>query len=233
MENRYSEKTPIKLWSENDRPREKLILKGKPSLSDAELIAILIGSGNRDESAVELSKRILKSVGDNLIELSRLSVNDLQKFKGIGEAKAISIVAALELGRRRRGAEAIERKKIQTSSDAFEMLQMKIGDLLYEQFAVVLLNRANEIIQTVIVSDGGVAGTVADPKRIFKIALENNATAIILGHNHPSGNMTPSESDMKLTKKIRDAGALLDINVLDHVIVGIEKYFSFADEGLI
>jgi len=168
-----------------------------------------------------------------LIELSRLSVNDLEKFKGIGEAKAITIIAALELGRRRRGAEVLERKKIQTSGDVFEVLQMKIGDLLYEQFAVVLLNRANEVIQTVVVSDGGVTGTVADPKRIFKIALETNAAAIILGHNHPSGNLRPSESDIKLTKKIRDAGALLDINVLDHVIVGIEKYFSFADEGLI
>jgi DNA repair protein RadC len=233
MENQYVDKNSIKFWAENDRPREKLLLKGKPSLSDAELIAVLIGSGNRDESAVELSKRILKSVGDNLIELSRLSVNDLQKFKGIGEAKAISIVSAMELGRRRRGAEALERKKIATSSDAFEIFQMKIGDLLYEQFAIILLNRGNEAIQTIIVSDGGVAGTVADPKRIFKLALENNAASIILGHNHPSGNLRPSESDIKLTKKIREAGLLLEINVLDHIIVGIEKYFSFADEGLI
>lgn len=232
MQNQYQEKTSIKHWSEDDRPREKLVLKGKPSLSDAELIAILIGSGNREESAVELSKRILKSVSDNLIELSRLSVSDLQKFKGIGEAKAITIIAALELGRRRRGAEVMERKKIQTSSDAFEVLQMKIGDLLYEQFAVVLLNRANEVIQTVVVSDGGVNGTVADPRRIFKLAIENNAASIILGHNHPSGNLKPSESDLKLTKKIKEAGLLLDINVLDHVIVGIEKYYSFADEGV-
>jgi DNA repair protein RadC len=233
MQNQYPEKTSIKNWSEDDRPREKLLSKGKPSLSDAELIAILISSGSREESAVELSKRILKSVGDNLIELSRLSVNDLEKFKGIGQAKAISIVAALELGRRRRGAEVLERKKIATSSDAFEMLHMKIGDLLYEQFAVLLLNRANEVIQTVIVSDGGISGTVADPKRIYKVALESNAYAIILGHNHPSGNLRPSESDIKLTKKIKDAGILLDINVLDHVIVGVEKYFSFADEGLL
>jgi len=164
--------------------------------------------------------------------LSRLSVSDLQKFKGIGEAKAITIIAALELGRRRRGAEVMERKKIQTSSDAFEVLQMKIGDLLYEQFAVVLLNRANEVIQTVVVSDGGVNGTVADPRRIFKLAIESNAASIILGHNHPSGNLKPSESDLKLTKKIKEAGLLLDINVLDHVIVGIEKYYSFADEGV-
>jgi DNA repair protein RadC len=232
MQNQYPEKTSIKHWSEDDRPREKLVLKGKPSLSDAELIAILIGSGNREESAVELSKRILKSVSDNLIELSRLSVSDLEKFKGIGEAKAITIIAALELGRRRRGAEVMERKKIQTSSDAFEVLQMKIGDLLYEQFAVVLLNRANEVIQTVVVSDGGVNGTVADPRRIFKLAIESNAASIILGHNHPSGNLKPSESDLKLTKKIKEAGLLLDINVLDHVIVGIEKYYSFADEGV-
>jgi DNA repair protein RadC len=232
MQNQYPEKTSIKHWSEDDRPREKLVLKGKPSLSDAELIAILIGSGNREESAVELSKRILKSVSDNLIELSRLTVSDLEKFKGIGEAKAITIIAALELGRRRRGAEVMDRKKIHTSSDAFEIFQMKIGDLLYEQFAVILLNRANEVIQTVVVSDGGVNGTVADPRRIFKLAIENNAASIILGHNHPSGNLKPSESDLKLTKKIKEAGLLLDINVLDHVIVGIEKYYSFADEGV-
>ncbi len=233
MEKQYVEKTSIKFWSEDDRPREKLILKGKPSLSDAELIAILISSGNREESAVELSRRILKSVGDNLIELSKLSLSELQKFKGIGEAKAISIVAALELGRRRRGSEALERKKIVTSSDAFDILQMKIGDVIYEQFAIIMMNRANEVIQAIIVSDGGIAGTVADPRRIFKIALESNAASIILGHNHPSGSLRPSESDIKLTKKIKDAGILLDISVLDHLIIGSEKFFSFADEGLI
>lgn len=221
----------IKDWSEDDRPREKLLLKGKGSLSDAELIAILIASGNKEESAVDLSKRILKSVENNLIELSRLTVNDLQKFKGIGEAKAISIVAALELGSRRRGAEVIERKTIMSSRDAFELIQMNIGDPNYEYFFVILLNQANKILKTVNISEGGVTGTVVDPKKVFKHAIENNATSIILGHNHPSGSVTPSEPDRKLTRKIKEAGSFLEINVLDHVIVGGEKYYSFADSG--
>jgi len=221
----------IKDWSEDDRPREKLLLKGKGSLSDAELIAILIASGNKEESAVDLSKRILKSVENNLIELSKLTVNDLQKFKGIGEAKAITIVAALELGSRRRGAEVIERKTITRSSDAAELIQMYISNPNYEYFFVILLNQANKIIKTVNISEGGITGTVVDPKKVFKHAIENNATSIILGHNHPSGSTAPSEPDRKLTRKIKEAGAFLDINVLDHVIVGGEKYFSFADSG--
>lgn len=221
----------IKDWSEDDRPREKLLLKGKGSLSDAELIAILIASGNKEESAVDLSKRILKSVENNLIELSKLTVNDLQKFKGIGEAKAITIVAALELGSRRRGAEVIERKTITRSSDAAELIQMYISNPNYEYFFVILLNQANKIIKTVNISEGGITGTVVDPKKVFKHAIENNATSIILGHNHPSGSTSPSEPDRKLTRKIKEAGAFLDINVLDHVIVGGEKYFSFADSG--
>lgn len=221
----------IKDWSEDDRPREKLLLKGKGSLSDAELIAILIASGNKEESAVDLSKRILKSVENNLIELSKLTVNDLQKFKGIGEAKAITIVAALELGSRRRGAEVIERKTITRSNDAAELIQMYISNPNYEYFFVILLNQANKIIKTVNISEGGITGTVVDPKKVFKHAIENNATSIILGHNHPSGSTSPSEPDRKLTRKIKEAGAFLDINVLDHVIVGGEKYFSFADSG--
>lgn len=230
-----SEKTPlsnsIRNWDENDRPREKLLLKGKSTLSDAELIAILIGSGSRNESAVDLSKRILKSVSGNLIELSKLTIADLTKFKGIGEAKAISVVAALELGRRRRGAEVLERKKIQSSRDAHEVLQTYISDSNYEQFVAILLNRTNQVIKVAAISDGGVAGTVVDPKRLFKIAIESNASSVILGHNHPSGNVVPSNQDITLTNKLKTAGTYLDIAVLDHLIVGDEKYYSFADEG--
>lgn len=226
-------RSSIKNWLEDDRPREKLLLKGKNSLSDAELIAILIASGNKNESAVDLSKRILESVEGNLIELSKLSVNELEKFKGIGEAKAISIVAALELGSRRRGAEALERKSITSSHDAFEVLQMYVSDPNYEQFFVILLNRGNKVLKTVIISQGGVTGTVVDPKKIFKIAIENGATSIILGHNHPSGSTTPSSADINLTDKIVGAGKLLDINILDHIIIGADKYYSFADNGQI
>ena len=228
----YSEKSSIKSWAEEDRPREKLMLKGKAALSDAELIAILMGSGNREETAVDLAKRILDDVQNNLIELSRLSVNELSKYKGIGEAKAIGIVAALELGRRRRGAEALIKKRIQTSCDAFEIFHMYIGDEVYEQFMMIVLNRANDVLKTVSISEGGTSGTIVDLKKIFKMALDNNAAAIILGHNHPSGNMKPSEQDIKLTRKIKGAGKVLDIDVLDHIILGMNKYYSFADEGM-
>ncbi|MBE0637366.1 MAG: DNA repair protein RadC [Bacteroidales bacterium] len=226
-----TQRASIKNWSEDDRPREKLLLKGKGSLSDAELIAILIASGNKDESAVDLSKRILKSVDNNLIELSKLTVNDLKKFKGIGEAKAITIAAAMELGNRRRGAEVMDRKRIITSHDAFEVMQMHIGDPNYEYFFVILLNQAGKIIRTLNISEGGITGTVVDPKKVFKLAIENNATSIILGHNHPSGSVLPSEQDKKLTIKIKEAGKFLEIAVLDHVIIGSEQYYSFADSG--
>ena len=228
----YPEKSSIKYWAEADRPREKLLLKGKASLSDAELIAILMGSGNREESAVDLAKRILSGVKDNLIELSLLSVNDLSKYKGIGSAKAISIVAAMELGVRRRGAEAIKKKKVQASSDAFEIFQMHMGDSVYEQFMVILLNQANNVLRTCSISVGGIAGTIADPKKIFKMALEHNAVALVLGHNHPSGKLAPSDIDINLTRKIKEAGKLLDIGVLDHIIIGLDKYYSFADESM-
>lgn len=228
-----SQKTSIKNWSESDQPREKLMLKGKTALSDAELIAILLGSGSRDESAVELSKRILQHCDNSLIELSKMLINDLQKFKGIGEAKAITIVAALELGRRRRGAEVIEKKTIRTSRDAFEIIQMHLGDSLFEQFIVLFLSRSHQIIKTQIISEGGVTGTVVDPKKIFKFALECNAVSMVLGHNHPSGSVKPSSNDLDLTKKLKQAGQLLEISVLDHIIVGTENYYSFADEGTI
>lgn len=228
----YPVRSSIKFWSEGDRPREKLLLKGKASLSDSELIAILLGSGTRNESAVDLSKRILNSVSNNLVELSRLTVSDLQKFKGIGLAKAINLVAAMELGRRRRGAEALERKTIRSSQDAYELLQMYLADSNYEQFIALYLNRGNQVIRTVNISEGGMVGTVADPKKIYKLALESSACGIIFGHNHPSGNIQPSDTDVKLTRRLKDAGRLLEIDVLDHLIIGNERYFSFADEGM-
>ncbi|MCB2221150.1 MAG: DNA repair protein RadC [Bacteroidetes bacterium] len=222
---------PIRQWAEGDRPREKLLLKGRQSLSDAELIAILMGSGSRNESAVDLAKRILRESNDNLVELSKLSVKDLMKFKGVGEAKAISIIAALELGKRRRGAEALDRKKISSSRDVFEYFSGIFGDLTYEAFYTLLLNRANKVIRHIQISEGGFSGTVADPKKIFKIGLENNATSIILCHNHPSGSVKPSDADIKLTRKLKNAGEMLDMPILDHLILGDEKYYSFADEG--
>ena len=229
----YSKNISIKDWADDDRPREKLLIKGKGALSDAELVAILIASGNRDESAVELSKRILQSLGNNLNRLAKLSVNDLIKFKGIGEAKAISIIASLELGRRRRSADVLEKDKIGGSKDAFQILQLKLEDLPHEEFWVMLLNRANKVIDTKLVGRGGVSSTVVDSKVIFSFALESLASGIILSHNHPSGNLKPSNSDIRLTKKLVDAGKIMEVPILDHIIVGDNDYFSFADEGLI
>ena len=223
----------IKNWATEDRPREKMLEKGRETLSDAELIAILIGSGNSNESAVDLSRRILRDVDDNLIQLSQLNINDLTRYNGIGEAKAVSILAALELGRRRRFAEASTQAFIKNSKDAFEYFYMRMADIEHEQFWVMLLNPANKVIKLAKVSDGGINGTSADPKRIFKIALENNATAIMLCHNHPSGNVLPSDHDKVLTRNIINGGKLLEIKILDHIIIGIDKYFSFADSGLI
>jgi len=197
-------KIPISRWAEDDQPREKLINKGTSVLSDAELLAILIRVGNRNESAVDLAKKILTSVEGNLISLSKLSIPDLEKFKGMGEAKL-----------------------------AFEILQEYLADYNYEQFCILLLDRSNQLIRVITVSEGGIAGTVADPKKIFKLAIENNASCIILGHNHPSGQVIPSEADIRLTLKMFESGKLLDLPVLDHIIVGDEKYYSFKDEGKI
>jgi len=225
--------TSIKQWAEDDRPREKLLLKGKSALSDAELIAILLRSGNRDATAVDLSKEILDKAKNNLIELSKFTINDFLLFKGIGEAKALSIIAALELGRRRRSAEVIEKSSISGSKDVFNYFMAIVEDYKYEGFWILLLNRANKIIKHVQISEGGVSGTIADPKKIFKLSIENGASGIVLCHNHPSGNIKPSEQDLKLTKKIVEGGQLLDINVLDHLIIGDNNFFSFADENLI
>lgn len=223
----------IKNWSAEDRPREKLLLKGTSSLSDAELIAILIGSGTTSLSAVDVAKKVLQSVDNNLNDLARLSVKDLMKAKGIGEAKAITIVAALELGRRRKDFEQEQKPKIATSKDAFEMLKGDMMDLSHEEFWVLLLNRANRVYKKKRVSEGGVSGTVADPKIIFKMALEELASGVIVAHNHPSGNLTASQSDIDLTRKLKEAGKFLEIQLLDHLIIAGQKYYSFADEGLI
>lgn len=223
----------IKSWSPEDRPREKLLLKGTSSLSDAELIGILIGSGTPSLSAVDVAKKILQSVDNNLHELARLSVKDLMKAKGIGEAKAITIIAALELGRRRNDLEPNEKLKITSSKDAFELLKGDFMDLPHEEFWVLLVNRANRVVKKKRVSEGGVSGTVADPKIIFKLALEELATGVIVAHNHPSGNLTASQSDIDLTKKLKEAGKFLEIQVLDHLIVAGQKYYSFADEGVL
>ena len=225
-------KFPITHWSEDDKPREKLMLKGKSALSDAELIAILIGSGNRNESAVDLSKRILASVDNNLNALGKLSIQQLMNFKGIGEAKAISIIAAMELGRRRRAEEAVELKKITSSKMIFELMQPIIGELPHEEFWVLYLNNSNKVLSKSQQGKGGITGTIIDVRLVFKAALELGATAIILSHNHPSGNLNPSDADKKITQKLKAAGGNLDIQVLDHVIICENNYFSFADEGI-
>ena len=223
----------IKSWAEEDRPREKLLLKGKGVLSEAELIAILIGSGNKEQTAVELSQHILNQCQNNLAQLAKLSVKDLQKFKGIGEAKAITIVAALEIGRRRKESEPIKRIRINSSADAYNFLKGDFMDLSHEEFWLVLLRRNNEIIKKEMLSKGGVSGTVVDPKIIFKRALEETASGLILAHNHPSGTPRPSSEDVKLTKKIKEAGTAMDIAVLDHLIFTDTGFFSFADESMI
>jgi DNA repair protein RadC len=223
---------PITNWSEDDKPREKLMLKGKSILSDAELIAILIGSGSRNESAVDLSKRILASVDHNLNALGKLSIAQLMNFKGIGEAKAISIIAAMELGRRRRNEDAIELTKITSSKAVFDIMQPIIGELPHEEFWVLFLNNSNKILFKTQLSKGGMTGTLVDVRIIFKLAFEQNATAIILIHNHPSGKLQASDADIQITKKIKTAGQQLDIPVLDHIIITETSYYSFVDEGI-
>lgn len=229
----YMEQQGIKFWAEDDRPREKLILKGKASLSDAELLAIIICSGTRKKSAVELSREILSSYGNNLHDFSKVQLKELIKFNGIGEAKAVNILAALELGRRRQGALNPVRTKVNNSEMVYNHLKPYLGDLHHEEFFVIYLNFANEIIQTVQVSKGGMTSTIADGKIIFRYALECQASAFILSHNHPSGNKNPSQSDLKLTKSLREFGKCIDLQLLDHVIFTDNGYLSFADEGLL
>ncbi len=221
---------PLKAWAEADRPREKLLHQGKHALTEAELLAILIGSGNAEETAVALAQRILQSVAHNLYELGRRSVEELMQFKGIGQAKAIAIVAALELGRRRQLAEPPRRPAILSSHDAYAAIAPVLSDLTHEEFWVLLLNRAHRLIERVRISSGGPAGTVVDPRLVFRKAILANASALLLVHNHPSGSLTPSETDIELTRKLVEAGRLLRIPVLDHLIIAGHQYYSFADE---
>ena len=223
----------IKDWSLDDRPREKLLSKGVFSLSDAELLAILIGSGHKELSAVGLSQDILKSVDFDLHQLSKKTVNDLMQFKGIGEAKAISIIAALELGKRRDSQKIEQKKQIHSSKDIYQLMGALLKDLAHEEFWVLFLNRSNSIIDYFKISQGGIAGTVIDEKIIMKRALELLSSSLILCHNHPSGNTNPSEQDKKSTKKMQKACSFFDIQVLDHIIISDRSYFSFADEGIL
>jgi DNA repair protein RadC len=222
----------IKAWAEEDRPREKLLLKGKHSLSDAELLGILLGSGSKDETAVGLAQRILLSVAGNLDELGKLSIHDLTQFKGVGDAKAITIAAALELGRRRQLTDVKEKPQIKSSRDAYNVVAPLLFDLQHEEFWILLLNRANRVIAREQISLGGTSGTVVDAKIIFRKALEGRANSVILCHNHPSGNLQPSQADIEITRKLKAAGTSLEIAVLDHLIVSEKGFFSFADEGL-
>lgn len=227
------QKITIKQWAEDDRPREKLMLKGKTSLSDAELLAILIGSGHRGESAVELCKRILAMYNNNLSVLAKQSISKLTAFKGIGEAKAIAIIAALEIGQRRRLSERIEDPIITTSSDVFELISPIIGDLEHEEFWVLYLNNSNKVKFKSPLSKGGITGTVVDIRLLFQTALEQKAVGIILTHNHPSGKVKPSDADIQITKKIKEAGRIMDIQLLDHLIITEYSYYSFADESIL
>lgn len=223
----------IKFWSDDDKPREKLVQKGRSVLSDAELIAILIGSGSRNESAVKLSKRILASANHNLNELGKLSIKQLMQFKGIGEAKAVTIAAALEIGRRRRGEEAQKITKITSSKSVYELLQPILGELQHEEFWIVYLNNSNKVLQTTQLSKGGITGTLVDVRLVMRQALELGSVALILAHNHPSGTLKPSNADKQITQKLKSAAQALDLKVLDHLIITQEAYFSFADEQIL
>jgi DNA repair protein radc len=231
----YAELTrmPILAWAEEDRPREKMLLKGHRSLSDAELIAILLGSGSKGESAVALAQSILASVDNDLRELGKRSLAELQKFKGVGEAKSIAIAAALELGRRRQLSDLRERPKITSSRDAYLLIAPMLADLHHEEFWVLMLNKSCEVIKRENLSIGGTSGTVVDVKKVLKAAIDAKASAFIAIHNHPSGGLNPSDSDLRLTKRMVEAGKLIDMPMMDHLIVSERGYYSFADEGMI
>jgi DNA repair protein RadC len=224
---------PLRDWSPQDLPREKLLHKGTSALSDAELVSLLLGSGTRSTSSVELGRRVLHYANNNLHDLARMTVKDLIKISGIGRIKAMAVVAALELGRRRRELSPETRPRLSKSADAFDLLKPYLQDIPHEEFWIVLVNRANRLIKIGQISQGGVAGTVADPKIIFKMAIEELASGIILAHNHPSGNTAASQADIELTRKLSAGARLLELQVLDHIILAGQNYFSFADEGLI
>lgn len=223
----------IKFLAEDDRPREKFLLKGKNALSDAELLAIIMGSGNREDSAVDLARKILDSVGNNWHNVSLLQISDLTKFKGVGEAKAISIATALEIGRRRASQEVPEKIQITDSADTYKVLQPHLGDLQTEEFWVVFLNQSNRVLGKSKLSSGGINQSVVDVRILFKNALEHVATGIIIAHNHPSGNLKPSQEDLKITKQIGEGGKILNIQLIDHLIIAQNSYLSFADENLL
>ena len=227
----YENRIPMQFWAEDDIPTEKLLLKGSASLSDAELLSILIGSGTAQENPLDIAQRIMATCENNLCEFWKLGISDLQKVKGIGKQRACQIASMFALSRRRNASEVVVKPKISRSQDAYTVFHSLVGELPYEEFWMLLLNRANKILKTVKISEGGISGTVVDPKKVFSIALEHHASSIILGHNHPSGQCTPSEADLKITRKIKDAGSLLEISVLDHIIVAHDRFYSFADEG--
>lgn len=233
MENTLNKHLTIKAWAEDDRPREKLISKGRQALSDAELLAILLASGSKDETAVQLAQRMLNENGNSINKLAKLQLNDLKKFKGVGEAKAVTIAAALEIGRRRTNEQSEEKTQITSSNVAYQLFNSVLSDLPHEEFWILLLNRNNRVIQKSCISKGGVSGTVVDVRLILKPAIECLASGIILGHNHPSGNLKPSQEDIHLTQKVKQSAKLIDIALLDHLIIGDQNYFSFADEGII
>lgn len=232
MEDILHKHLTIKSWAEDDRPREKLVSKGRQALSDAELLAILLSSGNKNETAVQLAQRILNNNQNSINQLAKLQLNDLKKFKGVGEAKAVTIAAALEIGRRRTDTITEEKIKITSSQNAYSILNAKLSDLPHEEFWIIFLTRSNSVIKTECISKGGVSGTVVDIRLILKPAIECLASGIILAHNHPSGNLKPSQEDIQLTKKIKEASKFLDICIQDHLIIGDQTYYSFADEGL-
>lgn len=233
--NRFEENKfqPISMWKEDERPREKLMQKGKNNLSEAELIAILIRTGSRNESAVELARKLLDSAGNNLIELGKRNISDLIRLRGMGATKAATLVAAMELGRRRQSSDAIQRKQIRKSQDIYNYLGPQIADLPHEEFWIIALNRNNRVIGARKIGSGGIDSTIADVRIILRYCLENGASALILCHNHPSGNLKPSESDIRLTGKVKKSAELMDINLLDHLIISDSGYFSFADENIL
>ncbi|MGV3598779.1 MAG: RadC family protein [Bacteroidota bacterium] len=232
MENRIIY-TPIKQWAQEDRPREKLMLHGKSTLSQAELLAILISTGTKSKSAIDLARDILKKCGDDINHLAKMSVKELVKIDGIGEAKAISIVAAIELGGRRQIAEVKQKKSIGHSKDIYDLFKPKLADLMHEEFWILLLNQGLKIIGERQVSEGGLTSTAVDARKIFRLAIDEGAASIALAHNHPSGSLRPSNEDILLTNRIKEAGKLLDVKVIDHVIVAETGFYSFADEGML
>ena len=223
----------IKFLAEDDRPREKFLLKGKTSLSDSELLAIILGSGNNEDSAVELARKILASVENNWQNLSKLSIKDLMKFKGIGEAKAISVAATLEIGRRKASQETPEKTSISSARDSYNVFSQHLSDLRTEEFWAIFLNQKNQIVYKTQISKGGISGTLVDVRVLFRIAIEHFATSIIVAHNHPSGSLKPSLEDIQITKNIKNAGEILNVTLLDHLIIGDNSFLSFAEEGLL